>query len=226
MATKREFKDAAYGHVARLGKATSSPKRLELLDLLAQGPRSVEALAEETAQTVANVSQHLQVLRGARLVDSERDGLYTKYRLADENVARFLFALHQLAEAQLEELEQVTRSFLTERGALEAIDHDSLMQRLRSGDVTLLDVRPAEEFRAGHIPGALNVPIADLTARLAELPKYRDVVAYCRGPYCVMAIEAVELLRKKGFRAQRMEQGVVEWRARGLPVERSVVAER
>lgn len=226
MTTKREFKDAAYGHIARLGKAVSSPKRLELLDLLGQGPRSVEALAKETAQTVANVSQHLQVLRGARLVESEREGLYTKYRLADESVARFFFALRQLAESQLEELEQVTDAFLTERGALEPIDHDALLQRLRAGDVTLLDVRPVEEFRAGHIPGAFNVPIADLTARLAELPKYRDVVAYCRGPYCVMAIEAVELLRKKGFRAHRMEQGVIEWRSRGLPVERSVVAER
>lgn len=224
--TKRAFKDAVYGHIARLGKAASSPKRLELLDLLGQGPRSVEALADESAQSIANVSQHLQILRAAHLVDAQRDGLYTKYRLADERVADFFLALRGLAESQLEELEQVTRAFLVDRDALEPIDHEALARRVRAGEVTLLDVRPAEEFRAGHLPGAVNVPVAELKTRLAELPRYRDVVAYCRGPYCVMAIEAVELLRKKGFRAHRMEQGVVEWRARGLPVERSLIAGR
>lgn len=218
-ARNRRFKDAIYKQLSRVGKAVSAPKRLELLDLLCQGPRTVEALADQITISLANASQHLQVLRAARLVDTEKKGLYVEYRLADDQVCRFLQALRELAESRLAEVEQVTRQYLHERGAMERVDGDELLRRVRQGEVTILDVRPPEEFRAGHIPGARSVPLPELKKRLAELPKRRDVVAYCRGPYCVMAIEAVALLRKKGFRAYRMEQGVVEWRARGEKVE-------
>ena len=217
----RRFKDAVYEQFSRVGKAVSAPKRLELLDLLCQGPRTVETLAGQVAISVANASQHLQVLRAARLVESEKKGLYVEYRLADGQVCRFLQALRELAESRLAEVEQVTRQYLQERGAMERVDGDELLRRVRRGEVAILDVRPPEEFRAGHIPGALSVPLAELKKRLAQLPKNRDVVAYCRGPYCVMAIEAVALLRKKGFRAYRMEQGVVEWRALGGRVDTS-----
>lgn len=216
----RRFKDAVYEQFARIGKAVSAPKRLELLDLLCQGPRTVEALAEQAALSVANASQHLQILRAARLVDAEKKGLYVEYRLADEQVCRFFRDLRSLAETRLAEVDQVTRAYMTERGAMEAVKGDELLRRVRDGEVTVLDVRPVEEFRAGHIPGALSVPLSDLKKRLAELPKRREVVAYCRGPYCVMAIEAVEILRKKGFRAHRMDQGVVDWRARGWRIEK------
>lgn len=196
----------------------AAPKRLELLDLLSQGPRTVEVLAEMTGITVANASQHLQVLRTARLAVSEKQGLYVEYRLADEAVGRFVAQLQQLAQLRLTEVEQITRSYLDQRGALEAVDGDELRRRVRHGEVTVLDVRPREEYAAGHIPGAISIPLGELAARLQELPADRDIVAYCRGPYCVMAVEAAALLREKGFAAHRMEQGVVEWRARGWPV--------
>jgi len=215
----RRFKDALYEQFARLGKAVSSPKRLELIDLLGQGPRTVEALADQTGQTVANVSQHLQILRAARLVDARKEGLYVTYRLADDQVAAFFHSLRSLAEARIEEVRQITHTFLEERDALERVDADELVERVRSGTVTVLDVRPAEEFAAAHIPGAVSLPLTELKRRLDSLPKYREVVAYCRGPYCVFAIEAVELLRANGFKAVRMEEGILEWRARGLPVE-------
>ena len=217
----RRFKDSIYEQFARLGKAVSAPKRLELLDLLCQGPRTVEALAAQAATSVANASQHLQVLRAARLVEAERKGLYVEYRLADEQVSRFFHSLRGLAQTRLAEVEQVTRAYLEERGAMEAVQGTELLRRVRAGEVTVLDVRPSEEYRAGHLPGALSVPLPGLKQRLAELPKDREVVAYCRGPYCVMAIEAVELLRKKGFKAHRMELGVVDFRARGWRVETS-----
>ena len=215
----RRFKDAIYEQLARIGKAAASPKRLELLDLLGQGPRSVEALAEETGQSVANVSQHLQVLRAARLVDAKKEGLYVNYRLADEGVAKFFLAVRELAESRTDEIAQVTRTFFDERDALEPVDRNALIERVQSGEDTVLDVRPAEEFHAGHIPGAVSIPVADLKRRLASLPKYREVVAYCRGPYCVFAVDAVKVLRENGFKAVRMDEGVLEWKARGLPVE-------
>lgn len=215
----RRFKDAIYEQFSRLGKAVSAPKRLELLDLLCQGPRTVEALAEQAAISLANASQHLQVLRAARLVDAEKKGLYVEYRLADDEVGRFFVGLRRLADARLAEVDQVTREYFEQRGALEAVEGNELLRRVRAGEVTVLDVRPPEEYRAGHIPGALSIPVGELEARLRELPKDREVVAYCRGPYCVMAVEAVEILRKKGFTAHRMEQGVADWRARGWRVE-------
>jgi rhodanese-related sulfurtransferase/DNA-binding transcriptional ArsR family regulator len=215
----REFKDQIYGQFARIAKALAAPKRLELLDLLCQGPRSVEALAREAALSAANASQHLQVLRAARLVEAEKKGLRVEYRLADEEVCRLFHSLRGLAEMRLAEVERVTRTYLQERGAMEAVSGEELLKRVRGGEVTVLDVRPAEEYRAGHLPGALSLPLSELEKRLAELPRRREVVAYCRGPYCVMAIEAVTLLRENGFRAHRMEQGVAEWRARGWRVE-------
>ncbi|MHB1846614.1 MAG: ArsR/SmtB family transcription factor [Deltaproteobacteria bacterium] len=218
-APNRRFKDSIYEQFARLGKAVSAPKRLELLDLLCQGPRNVESLAEQAAISVANASQHLQILRTARLVDAEKKGFYVEYRLADEQVCRFFHSLRGLAEARLAEVEQVTRAYLTGYSEMDAVQGPELLRRVHDGEVTVIDVRPSEEYRAGHIPGALSVPLPELRKRLAELPKSREVVAYCRGPYCVMAIEAVELLRKKGFKAHRMEQGVVDWRARGWRVE-------
>ncbi|MBI4953429.1 MAG: metalloregulator ArsR/SmtB family transcription factor [Myxococcales bacterium] len=219
MTPPRRFKDSIYEQFARLGKAISAPKRLELLDLLCQGPRTVEALAEQAGISVANASQHLQVLRAARLVETEKKGLYVEYRLAGDEVCTFFFALRALAESRLAEVEQVARAYFEARGAMEAVESEELARRVRKGEVTVLDVRPPEEYRAGHIPGALSIPIGELKARLKELPKDREVVAYCRGPYCVMAVEAVELLRKKGFTAHRLEQGVIDWRARGWRVE-------
>ena len=215
------MKDGIYGHFARLGKAVSAPKRIELLELLCQGPRTVEALAGQTALSIANASQHLQVLRRARLVDAQKKGLFVEYRLAAEGVLKFVHAMRALAEARLAEVAEITNAYLKTRGALERVSGGELMKRVRNGEVTVLDVRPAEEYHAGHIPGARSVPVSELGKRLAELPRNREIVAYCRGPQCVMAIEAVELLRKKGFRAHRMEEGVMDWRARGWRIEKS-----
>lgn len=215
----RQFKDAIYGQLARIGKSVASGPRLELLDLLCQGPRTVEALASQTAQSVANTSHHLQVLRRARLVMAEKRGVHVTYSLADEEVCDFFQALRRLAESRLLEIEDVTRTFLESRSALEGVDRDVLVARVRSGEVTVLDVRPKEEYAAGHIPGALSVPLEHLERRLAELPMDRAVVAYCRGPYCVMALDAVQLLQSRGFTAERLQDGVPDWRARGLPVE-------
>jgi rhodanese-related sulfurtransferase len=218
--SKPIFKTAIYEQIARIGKATASPGRLELLDLLAQGPRTVEALAGQIGQSVANASHHLQVLRRARMVEAEKSGVYVTYRLAD-HVGDFILQLRTLAHSRLAEIERVSRDFLERRGAMEAVGDDELLRRVRSGDVTVIDVRPSEEFEAGHIPKAISLPLAELRKRLRELPKNREIVAYCRGPYCVMALDAVDVLREKGFRAHRMEHGVAEWRALGGRVETS-----
>jgi rhodanese-related sulfurtransferase/predicted transcriptional regulator len=221
MATRQtaSLKSAVYEQIARLGQAASSPGRLELLDLLSQGPRTVEALARQTGHSIATTSHHLQVLRRARLVRADKAGLYVTYRLADQQVETFLLDLRRLAESRLAEIQHVTRQFLDARGAMEAVDNDELVRRIRAGEVTLIDVRPREEYVAGHIPGALSMPLSDLPKRLKQLRKRVEVVAYCRGPYCVMALEAVDVLRRKGYRAQRLEHGVADWRARGWRVE-------
>lgn len=213
------LKSAIYDQIARIGQATASPSRLELLDLLSQGPRTVEALAQQMGRSVATTSHHLQVLRRARLVDAEKAGLYVTYRLADPRVGDFFLELRRLAESRLAEVQQVTRQYLEQRGALEPVDNEELVRRVRAGEVTVIDVRPREEYVAGHIPGAISVPLADLPKRLRDLRKRQDIVAYCRGPYCVMSLDAVDLLRRKGFRAQRLEHGVVEWRAQGWRVD-------
>jgi rhodanese-related sulfurtransferase len=213
------LKTVIYEQIARIGKAAASPSRLELLDLLSQGARTVEALARQTGQTVATTSHHLQVLRRARLVEAQKTGLYVTYRLADPQVSEFFLHLRSLAESRLAEIEQVTRQYLEERRAMEAVHTDDLVHRVRAGDVTLIDVRPREEYVAAHIAGAISVPLGDLKKRLRALPATRDIVAYCRGPYCVMALDAVDLLRRRGFRAHRLELGVPEWRAQGWRVE-------
>jgi len=215
----REWKRSIYDQLARIGQSLASGPRLEILDLLCQGPRTVEVIADEVGQSVANTSHHLQALRRARLVEGERDGTHVLYRLADEEVCKFFCSLRRLAESRLLEIHAVTRQFLEERGALEPVDLEALITRVRCGEVTILDVRPTEEYAAGHIPGALSVPLAELKQRIRELPRQREIVAYCRGPYCVLAVEAVDMLRRKGFKAIRLEEGVPDWRARGLPVE-------
>jgi len=213
------LKAAIYEQIARIGRATGSPNRLELIDLLSQGPRTVEALASQTGQSVATTSHHLQVLRRARLVEARKAGLYVTYSLADPQVGEFFLQLRGLAESRLAEVQHVTRQYLEGRGALEPVSNDELVRRVRAGEVTLIDVRPREEYVAAHLPGAISVPLADLGKRVGTLRKRRDIVAYCRGPYCVMALDAVDLLRRRGFRAHRLEHGVPEWRAQGWRVD-------
>lgn len=179
----------------------------------------MEALAREAGLGLANTSQHLKALREARLVEAEKAGLYVTYRLADEQVCQFYRSLRSLAEARLAEVGEITRRFLEARQGLQPVDREQLLAKVRDGAVTVLDVRPPEEYAAGHLPGALSVPLKELERRLAELPHDREIVAYCRGPYCVLAVDAVEMLRGRGYVAFRLEDGVADWQARGLPVE-------
>lgn len=216
---KRAFKDAIYGQFARIGKALANPHRLELLDVLAQGPRSVEALAEETALTMANASQHLQVLRRARLVRRQKEGTYVYYRPAGDDVVRLWQALRNVGETQLADIDRIVRDYRAAPEALEPIGLEALRERMARSDVVVLDVRPAEEYRHGHIAGARSVPVDELEARLDELPDDAEVVAYCRGPYCIFADEAVETLRKHGVPARRLDVGFPDWKTAGLPVE-------
>ncbi len=218
MRSTASFKKVVYEQLSRIGKAIASPPRLELLDLLCQGPRTVEALARETGLTVANCSQHLRVLHRARLVETEKEGLYVTYRLADLAVCEFFRSLRVLGEQRLAEIELLLRQFREERELLEPVAVRALLRRIRRGEVTVLDVRPPEEYQAGHIPGAVSIPLKDLKSHLSGLPRDQEIVAYCRGPYCVLAKEAVHLLRAKGFNARRMECGIPDWRALGLPV--------
>ena len=215
----RAFKDAIYEQFARIGKAVSSPKRLELLDLLCQGERTVEVLAKESGMTVANASQHLQVLRTSRLVEAEKEGLYVMYRLADQTVCEFFHAMRVLAESRLAEVEQIKRRFLEGRDGMEPVDRKGLLKLVREGAVTVLDVRPVEEYNAGHIPGALSIPLKELALHLSELPHDQDIVAYCRGPYCVLSMQAVEMLRARGFQAVRLEEGIQDLRAMGFQIK-------
>ncbi len=214
----RRFKDEIYEQFARIGKAVSSPKRLELLDLLCQAERTVETLAKLSGLSVANASRHLQVLRAARLVDAEKEGQFVTYRLADQVVCEFFLSMRVLAESRLAEVELIKRQFLNGREGMEPVDRDALLKRVSEGKVTVLDVRPVEEYQAGHIPGAISIPLEDLKRRLSDLPRDQEVVAYCRGPYCVFAIQAVETLRAKGFNVVRLEEGVQDWRAMGFSV--------
>ena len=217
----REFKDRLYADLGRVARAIGSARRLELVDLLAQGERSVEDLAREAALSFANASRHLRILRDARLVETRKVGLRVYYRLADPQVFEVSRALRALAERRLGALGRLVQEHLGRRDALEAVPRHELVRRLREGRVVLVDVRPAREFRAGHITGALSIPIAELDRRLAELPRGKEIVAYCRGPYCVMAFDAVSRLRAHGWRARRLVEGFPEWRAAGLPVEAS-----
>ena len=216
--THRRFKDGLYGQFARIGKALSSPHRLEILELLAQSERTVDSLATEIGVSLANASQHLQILRQAALVDSRKEGLFVSYRLAGAEVFELSRVLRTVAEGRLAELERLVREHFGERDDAEAVPMAELLKRARSKQVVILDTRPASEYVAGHIAGAISVPADDLQRRLRELTKGKDYVAYCRGPYCVYADRAVELLRANGRRARRLRDGFPEWRAAGLPV--------
>ncbi len=216
--THRAFKDRLYGQFARIGKALSSPHRLEILELLAQSERTVDSLATEIGLSLANTSQHLQALRQAALVESRKDGLFVYYRLTGIEVFELSRVLRTVAEGRLAEFERLIREHFGERDDAEAVPMTELLKRARSKQVVILDTRPASEYVAGHIAGAISVPVDDLHRRLQQLTKGKEYVAYCRGPYCVYADRAVELLRAHGRRARRLIDGFPEWRAAGLPV--------
>jgi rhodanese-related sulfurtransferase/DNA-binding transcriptional ArsR family regulator len=214
----RSPKRELFEHFARIGKAVGSPARLELLDLLGQGEKPVDTLARQAGLSVTNTSNHLKELRAASLVSTRKDGQYVFYRLADPSVQEFLRSLQALAHRQLADVRQIVQDYFERPDDLEPVEAEALLDRIRAGDVVVLDVRPEDEYVAGHIPGARSVPLSDLEGRLTELPAGAEVVAYCRGPYCVLAPEAVELLRSHGFRARRLADGLPDWTARGLPV--------
>jgi rhodanese-related sulfurtransferase/DNA-binding transcriptional ArsR family regulator len=218
----REFKNALYAQFARIGHALASPKRIELLDLLGQGEKTVEALAEQVATPIKNTSAHLRVLRQAQLVETRRDGTYVYYRLADSDVHAVLRTLEALGHSRLADVQHVVRLYLDGKDQLEPVTLKELRRLMREDDVTVVDVRPSDEYEAGHIPGALSVPVSELKRRLREIPKSREVIAYCRGRYCVYSLEAVTLLRKHGYRARRAHEGLPDWRAAGHPVESGV----
>jgi len=219
MSNHREFKDLLYAQFARIGHALASPKRIELLDLLGQGEKTVETLAEQIATPIKNTSAHLRALRQARLVEWRREGTYVFYRLADDDVFRLLRSFEALGHARLADVQQVVTLYLDGQDQLEPVTFKELRRLMRDDDVTVVDVRPAEEFEAGHVPGALSVPVPELKRRLRELPKDREVIAYCRGRYCVYSLEAVTLLRKNGYRARRAHEGLPDWKVAGLPIE-------
>ncbi|OGO55275.1 MAG: ArsR family transcriptional regulator [Chloroflexi bacterium RBG_16_70_13] len=218
MTTPRTTKTALNEQFARIGKALASPRRIELLDLLAQGEHSVEVLASETDMSVTLTSSHLQALRQARLVETRREGQRIFYRLAGDDVLTLLTALRAVAHDRLAEVDRVVRAYFGAPEELEPIGRDELVRRARTGDVVLLDLRPRKEYEAGHIPGAVSIPLEDLEAQLALLPPETEIVAYCRGPYCVLAPRGIALLRRHGYRVRRLEDGVGEWRLAGLPV--------
>lgn len=212
-------KRALYEQFAQVAKALGNPVRLELVEHLAQGPRSVEALAAKLGQTTANVSQHLQAMRRAGLVSSERDGKFINYRLADESVLAAFAAIRTVAERHSAEVERIVRGWFDQRDEMEPVSRAELAARLADGQVTVIDVRPPDEYAMGHLPGAINVPLSDLEDRAAGFVSGQEIVAYCRGPWCVMSFEAVAKLRQIGFSARRLEDGLPEWRAAGLAVE-------
>jgi rhodanese-related sulfurtransferase/DNA-binding transcriptional ArsR family regulator len=212
-------KRAIYESFAVLGRAVGNAHRLEILEHLGQGERSVEGIAGRAGLSIANASQHLQALRRAGLVDARRNGKSVLYRLADDAVIDLLGALRRIAERNIAEVQQTVERYFRERDSFEPIAREDLLRRLKDGLVVVIDVRPADEFAQGHLPGAVNIPLHELKRRLGELPKRKEIVAYCRGPYCVLSFDAVDTLRRKGFRARRLEDGFPEWKAARLPVE-------
>ena len=208
-------------HLAELTKALANPNRLELIELLAQGAQPVDVLAQRTGLSFANVSQHLQTLKKAGLVIGERDGKNIRYRLQDGPIVEAISGLRRLAAHSVAAIGDVRRRYLDDMDGMDAVSHDELMVRMQSDSVVLLDVRPGDEFASGHLPGAIHIDVADLEARAAQLPKDREIVAYCRGPYCVMSYKAVQVLRGRGYTVRRLEDGFPEWKAAGLPVERA-----
>lgn len=214
-----DVKAELFEQLARIGKALGSAYRLQLLDLLAQGERSVDALAQLCKLSITNASQHLQHLRRAGLVRARKEGLYVYYRLSGDSVVRLVAAIRAAGEEHVAEVDKLIKEYLNAKDELEPVPARELLERARRGLVTILDVRPPEEYRAGHLPGAINIPLPDVAKRVNELPTDREVIAYCRGPYCLMSFEAVALLRKKGRQARRLQDGYPEWRLLGLPVE-------
>lgn len=219
--TGRQVKDGLYDQFARIGKAVAHPKRIELLDLLCQGERSVEVLAQAATLSVTNASAHLKVLREARLVETRKEGTRVYYRLASESVCELFFSVRDLAAERYAEVEMMVRDYFEARDQLEPVTREELLARTKDGSVLILDVRPPEEYSAGHIPGAISLPLAQLEDRLADLSPETEIIAYCRGPYCVLAPQALQLLRRHGYRARRLQDGLPEWRHAGLPVEAS-----
>jgi rhodanese-related sulfurtransferase/DNA-binding transcriptional ArsR family regulator len=213
-------KREVFANLARIGTALSSPVRLELLELLAQGERSVDELSTLTGATVANTSQHLQKLKQASLIVGRKEAQFVRYRLAGDEVVALLDALGVAGQAFLADVDRIVRMYFTAKDEMEPVPAADLLERAKKGLVTVLDVRPREEFAAGHLPGAINIPIHELAKRLAELPKRKEVVAYCRGPYCLMSYDAVQLLRRRGLKARRLKDGLPEWRLAGLPTAR------
>jgi rhodanese-related sulfurtransferase len=213
-------KREVFENLARVSTALSSATRIEYLELLAQAERSVEQLAALAGSTVANTSQHLQKMKQAGLIVGRKEGLYVFYRLAGDEVVEMLSAMSRVGEAYVAEVERIVRLYFAHKDQLEPVPAKELLDRARKGLVTVLDVRPPEEYAAGHLPGAINIQVHELEKRLKDLPKRKEVIAYCRGPYCLMSYDAVALLRKRGRRARRLEDGLPEWRAAGLPVER------
>lgn len=216
--SSNHFKQDLFAQFARVAKALSNGNRLELLEFLAQGERSVDALAKVSGLTIANTSQHLQVLRQSGLVASHKEGLKVFYRLSGEDVPILLSALRNVAERHLADVDRLVSTYLTSKDALEPIPATELLKRARKGEVTVLDVRPPEEFEAGHLPGAINIPLNSLEEHLGEFDHKKEVIAYCRGPHCILAFDAVAKLRDKGFTAHRLDGGLPEWRSHGLPV--------
>jgi len=214
------LKDALYQSIAKLAQALASGNRLQLLEFIAQGERSVEDLASMTGLTMANASQHLQALKQAGLVVARKEGLRVYYALAGDDIALLHQVLRRVAEARVAEVDRLVRDFVGHRDELEPVPAAELLQLAKKGLVTVIDVRPPEEYAAGHVPGAINVPLDRLAGQLGKLPKRREVVAYCRGPYCLLSFDAVAALRKRGIKARRLVEGFPEWRAAGLPVER------
>jgi len=212
-------KQALFAQFAAVAKAVAHPHRLELLEQLAQGERSVEVIADRTRMSIANASQHLQHMRRAGLVATRRDGKFVFYRLTDDTVLDLLASLRLIAERNIAEVERVVRSYFHNRDSLEPVSRKELVDRLKAGLVTVLDLRPEDEFALGHLPGALNIPLSQLERRLADFDPSQEIIAYCRGPYCVLSYEAVAVLRARGFKVRRLEDGLPEWRAAGLPIE-------
>jgi rhodanese-related sulfurtransferase/DNA-binding transcriptional ArsR family regulator len=213
------FKQDVYLQLARVAKAVGHANRLELLEFVAQGPRSVDELASMTKLSVANASKHLQELRQAGLVKARKEGVRVFYEVAGSDVVDLLGSLRVVAESRIAEVSQLLRTYITSRDDLEPVPAKELLQRAKQGLVTVLDVRPPEEYAAGHVPGAINVTLEALASHLRRLPKGREVIAYCRGPYCLLSVDAVAMLRDKGYKARRMEDGFPEWKAAGMPVE-------
>jgi rhodanese-related sulfurtransferase/DNA-binding HxlR family transcriptional regulator len=213
------FKQDVYAQLARVARALGHANRLELLEFVAQGPRGVDELANMTHLSVANASKHLQELRQAGLVRARKEGVRVFYEVAGPDVVDLLGALSTVAESRLAEVSQLVRTYITARDDLEPVPAGELLERVRQGLVTVLDVRPPEEYAAGHVPGAINITSDSLSNHLKKLPKGREVIAYCRGPYCLLSVDAVAMLREKGYRARRMEDGFPEWKAAGLPVD-------